>query len=145
MKKSKRSFSETIKALFKNKIFLICAAVVLAAAIAVLVICLVTGNGANGNSATEDEIATSFVVEDENAYIFAQGIFIGSADIGNVSYAQAREIAQKEAEKLIKTTAVKVIGAFGTADDLNELKSLVETSPDKDAIIQEIDKQLKDK
>lgn len=108
MKKSKRSFPEIIKSLFKNKIFLICAAVVLVAAIAVLVICLVTGNGANGNSATEDEAATSFVVEDENAYIFAQGIFIGSADIGNVSYAQAREIAQKEAEKLIKDFTLTV-------------------------------------
>ena len=54
-------------------------------------------------------------------------------------------VADAEAEKLIKTNAVKVIGAFGTADDLNELKPLVETSPDKDAIIAEIDKQLEAK
>lgn len=54
-------------------------------------------------------------------------------------------VADAEAEKLIKTNAVKVIGAFGTADDLNELKALVETSPDKDAIITEIDKQLEAK
>lgn len=54
-------------------------------------------------------------------------------------------VADAEAEKLIKTNAVKVIGAFGTADDLNELKPLVETSPDKDAIIKEIDKQLEAK
>lgn len=51
-------------------------------------------------------------------------------------------VADAEAEKLIKTNAVKVIGAFGTADDLNELKPLVETSADKDAIIAEIDKEL---
>ncbi len=54
-------------------------------------------------------------------------------------------VADAEAEKLIKTNAVKVIGAFGTADDLNELKSMVETSADKDAIIKEIDKQLEAK
>lgn len=51
-------------------------------------------------------------------------------------------VADAEAQKLIKTNAVKVIGAFGTADDLNALKPLVETSPDKDAIIAEIDKEL---
>lgn len=51
-------------------------------------------------------------------------------------------VADAEAEKLIKTNAVKVIGSFGTADDLNALKPLVETSPDKDAIIAEIDKEL---
>ena len=51
-------------------------------------------------------------------------------------------VADAEAEKLIKTNAVKVVGAFGTAEDLDALKPLVETSADKDAIIAEIDKEL---
>jgi hypothetical protein len=51
-------------------------------------------------------------------------------------------VADPEAQKLIKTHAVKVIGIFGTADDLNGLKPLVENSPDKDAILAEIDKEL---
>lgn len=54
-------------------------------------------------------------------------------------------VADAEAQKLIKTSAVKVIGAFGTADDLTALKPLVESSPDKDAILAEIDKELEKK
>ena len=51
-------------------------------------------------------------------------------------------VADAETEKLTKTNAVKVIGAFGSADDLNALKPLVENCPDKDAVIAEIDKEL---
>ena len=54
-------------------------------------------------------------------------------------------VGDAEAQKLVKTSAVKVVGLFGTADDLNALKPLVEDSPDKNDIIKEIDKQLEKK
>lgn len=54
-------------------------------------------------------------------------------------------VADADAEKLIKTNAVKVIALHGTADDLNALKPLVENSADKDAILKEIEKALEGK
>lgn len=49
-----------------------------------------------------------------------------------------------DAEKahLIKVSAVKVIGAHGTADDLNELRSVLETMEGMEKYIEEVDKQL---
>lgn len=50
-----------------------------------------------------------------------------------------------ETARLIKISAVKVIGAHGTADDLNALRSTLEGMENMDKYIQEIDKQLEKK
>lgn len=53
--------------------------------------------------------ATEVPKIDENAYIFSDGIFLGSSAIGNKSYKQARELAQAEINSLIKNFSVTVV------------------------------------
>ena len=51
-------------------------------------------------------------------------------------------VLDAETVHLTKTSAIKVIAAHGTADDLNALKATLESMTGMEKYIEEIDKQL---
>ncbi len=90
----------------KHIITIICCTVAIALCIVLFFTCF-SNCGLGGNTATNDE-ANLTVVTDEDAYIFSEGIFIGSANAAGKSYRQMRESAEKEVAGLIKDFTIKV-------------------------------------
>ena len=93
----------------KHIIAIICCAVAVLACVAIFFLFFNTC-GFGGNTATEDE-ATLTVVTDEDAYIFSEGIFIGSTNAAGKSYRQMREAAEAEVTGLIKNFTITVTAA----------------------------------
>lgn len=80
----------------KSKARLILSALMMLLCVAMIITSLPACSSKNSTTATADEAVTSVTVENEEAYIFAEGIFFGSANVGNKSYKEAREIAKNE-------------------------------------------------
>lgn len=70
---------------------------------------ILTGCKKNSDSAEQSTVSVATLDEiGESTYVFSEGIFIGSADISDKTYKEAREIAVKEVESLIKDFEVIV-------------------------------------
>lgn len=110
MKKDRRYAKENNGLSKKQITAIICCAVAVILCTAIFITCF-TFFGCGNNTATQDE-ANLVEVENEDAYIFSEGIFIGSANAAGKSYRQMREAAEKELEGLIKTFTITV-----TAED----------------------------
>lgn len=106
MNKERRYTQENNGIQKKHVIAIICCTVAIALCIVLFFTCF-SNCGFGGNTSTNDE-ATLTVVTDENAYIFSEGIFIGSANAAGKSYRQMREAAEKEIAGLIKDFTIKV-------------------------------------
>ncbi len=94
---------------------------------------------------SQDEPTTA-ATNDEVTYTFAQGIYIGSANIGNKTYKEAREIAAAEAEKAIKDFTLNVKAddksySFTKADFsfTNNVESLLQDAADYNNSISDTD------
>lgn len=85
------------------------AAVILIAAVVCVFSFDLFGFNSTG-TASEDE-APLTVVTDEDAYIFSQGIYIGSTNASGKSYRQMRQACEKEVETLVKEFSVEVSAA----------------------------------
>lgn len=107
MKKERRYAKENNGLSKKQITAIICCAVAVLLCTAIFITCFSFLGCGNNNSATQDEV-NLIEVENEDAYIFSEGIFIGSANAAGKSYRQMREVAQKELEGLIKDFTLTV-------------------------------------
>lgn len=93
----------------KHVIAIVCSiAVVLLAAVA-LIICFDIFS-TDEDTATKDE-APLTVVTNEDAYIFSEGIYIGSTNAAGKSYRQMRQACEKEVDTLVKDFSIEVSAA----------------------------------
>lgn len=106
MSKERRYINEGNGIQKKHIITIVCCTVAIALCIVLFFTCFSNCSLGN-NTATSDE-ANLTVVTDEDAYIFSEGIFIGSANAAGKSYRQMRETAEKEITGLIKDFTIKV-------------------------------------
>ena len=66
--------------------------------------------GGSGDNTTTTQATTVSTIDEinEDDYIFSEGIYIGSASVGNKTYREAREAANKELDTLIKDFEITV-------------------------------------
>ncbi len=104
---TKSNFAKTTISSLKSRLCRVLAAVMLMLCAVALLVSFSACNAKEEPRPSQNEPTTSATI-DEVTYTFAEGIYIGSANVGNKTYKEAREIANTEAEKAIKDFTLNV-------------------------------------
>ena len=104
---TKTNFEKITRSSFKSKLHGIISSVMLMLCVVSLLASFSACNQKKEPTPSQDQPTTAATI-DEATYTFADGIYIGSASVGNKTYAEAREIANAEAENAIKDFTLNV-------------------------------------